>query len=127
MPQEDRNVQLDRNGGNPQVEILIGQAQFGAYAIYLWDANGQNEEQIGSGVNDDEIADEFTIGGDVVDLHQRYVTWQADLVPLGGGQQNYAVFVLFKQDGEIVRQFSQIDSFTASHQRVFGQALLDVN
>ncbi len=127
MPQEDRNVQLKRNGGNPQVEIIIGQAQFGAYAIYLWDANGQNEEKIGSGVNDDEIADEFTIGGDVADLNQRYVTWQADLVPLGDGQQSYAVFVRFKQDGEIVRQFSQIGSFNGSHQGVFGQARLVVN
>jgi len=55
-------VQIKKTGGNVEVEIIIGQAQFGKYQILLWDVAGKNPREIGHGTNDDLLNDIFPLG-----------------------------------------------------------------
>ena len=96
----DNIVQINRNGGQPDIELEFGFAQFAQYRIFLWDVTGKNPEQIGHGVNVDTIPDKFTITEPVANLDNRFITWQAVIAsPTGGAGQQYSMKATFTQDG----------------------------
>ena len=95
-------VTLKKAYGDPSIEVIIGQANWGAYKIKLWDKENQNGVVVGSGFSGDNIADIHVIGT-VPTLKNRYLTWllrSASLSPSDGDR--YAMTVLIKQNGKTV-------------------------
>jgi hypothetical protein len=95
-------AKLDKKAGDPQIEIIIGQAQQGRYTVRLWDQEGKNPVIIAEGVNWDNVADIHTIGS-VDKLDKRIVTWDVIVSALSSGPgQFYSVTVTIRQKGEAV-------------------------
>jgi hypothetical protein len=95
-------VTLKKADGDPSIEVVIGQANWGTYKIKLFDKQNQNPTVVGSGFNDDNIADIHTIGT-ISTLNNRFLTWKlrsASLDPSDGDR--YAMTVLIKQQGQTV-------------------------
>lgn len=98
---EEKITSLSAKGRVPQVEVTIGQAQFGKYELYLWDANGQNPVLVGSGLNT-EVPHSFPVGISVGTLDAKILTWQCIVSALSTDpNQHYAVIVTIRQDGQI--------------------------
>lgn len=95
-------VTLKKADGDPSIEVVIGQANWGNYSIKLFDKSNQNPKEIGSGFSDDHIADIHAIGP-IATLNKRFLTWKlrsASLSPSDGDR--YAMTVLIKQNGRAV-------------------------
>jgi hypothetical protein len=96
----ENTITVSRRGGTPQVEVFIGQGQFGKYQMFLWDQTGHHPQPNGAGVNTDEIRDQFPIGAPVSELDRRLFNWEVIVAALGrGGNQRYFVSIQFTQDG----------------------------
>ncbi|MDY6986924.1 MAG: hypothetical protein SWQ30_02605 [Thermodesulfobacteriota bacterium] len=94
---------IEKDKGNPQVEIIIGHAQFGKYQLLLWDKDGRNPEALGQGTNDDDVDDVFDLG-DPASLHERCLSWEIIVASPGGGPGGlYSVIVLLRQEGKTVK------------------------
>lgn len=88
-------------GGVPEVEIVIGQAQFGTYEIYLWDSDGTSPRLIGKGLNTDSLPDVHPIGPAAA-LGGKKMTWQCVVsAPKKSPGQKYSVTVIVRQDGNV--------------------------
>ena len=70
---------LISSGSLPSIEIIVGFAHFAKFEFYIYDQNGQNPQKFAEGVNSDTTPDVFQIGtgGEVGDLHNRTIFWQA--------------------------------------------------
>ena len=79
-----KSVQLTAADGPPNVEVEIGQSQFGKYELSLFDTDGRNPVIIGSGLSHDQLPDNFQIDGDPKALNARFLSWSANLIPVGG-------------------------------------------
>jgi hypothetical protein len=99
---DEKITELSANGSVPEVEVTIGQAQFGKYELYLWDSNGQNPVKIGEGLNT-EPPHPFPIGGPPVQaLDGKILTWQCIVSALSTDpNQHYAATVTIRQGGNI--------------------------
>ncbi|HSP63775.1 MAG TPA: hypothetical protein VLQ90_12380 [Pyrinomonadaceae bacterium] len=96
----DKTVQIKRNGGQPEIELKFGFAQFAQYRILLWDVTGKIPTEIGHGVNIDTIPDKFPINEPIANLDNCFVTWQAVIAsPTGGPGEQYSMEATFTQDG----------------------------
>ena len=94
-------IKINRSGGQPNIELEFGFAQFAQYRIFLWDITGKNPIQIGHGVNVDTVPDLFPINEPVEQLDGRFITWQAVIAsPTGEAGQQYSMRATFTQDGE---------------------------
>ena len=78
-----KSVRLRAADGPPNVEIVIGQSQFGKYEVSLFDTDGRNPVVIGSGLSHDQAPDNFQIDGNPATLHGRFISWSANLIPMG--------------------------------------------
>jgi N-acetylmuramoyl-L-alanine amidase len=93
-------VRLSASGGPPNVEIEIGQAQFGKYELSLFDTDGRNPVVIGSGLSHDQLPDTFQIDGDPRALHARFLSWSANLIPAGAElTPRFSLTVRVRQNG----------------------------
>ena len=95
-------LKLQKSGGDPSIEVVVGHAHWGTYKVKLWDKNGQNPKEIGTGFSGDNIDDELTIGK-ISTLNDRYLSWKvrtASLNPAAGDQ--YQVTILIRQKGHTV-------------------------
>ena len=96
----DNIVQFKKSGGQPEIELEFGFAQFAQYKIFLWDITGKDPTEIGHGVNVDTVPDKFPINEPVANLDNRFITWQAVIAsPTGGPGQQYSMKATFTQDG----------------------------
>lgn len=101
MPAHGSLLPLDKTGAAPEIEITIGQAQWGEYTIFLWDAENHHPLQIGAGLNDDNLPDSFRIADSAAVLHGRRLSWQIGIAaPKKGRGQRYSLRVRITQDGE---------------------------
>jgi hypothetical protein len=82
MP-EIRTIRLAAADGPPNIEITIGQAQFGKYELSLFDTDGRNPVVVGSGLSHDQLPDAFQIDGDPRALNARFLSWSANIIPAG--------------------------------------------
>ena len=108
--------------GNPQVEVIIGQAQIGTYRLFLWNKEGKQSELIGEGTSNDNTADIFNLPS-VEQLEGRYFTWDGLVTSTTKTPgQFYSFTVLFKQDGTTVTDgmFSEAGEL-AGTQPIHGQ------
>ena len=102
MPAHGRILSINMNGLAPEIEITIGQAQWGEFVVYLWDAQHHNPVQIGAGLNSDNVPDKFSIGPPAA-LNGRRLSWQVGIAaPQIGPGQNYSLLVRITQDGKLV-------------------------
>jgi hypothetical protein len=103
MPAHGKILLLDPSGPAPQIEITIGQAQWGEYVIYLWDAQHHNPVQIGAGLNNDNLPDRFVIGDGAAGLAGRRTSWQVGIAsPATGPGQRYCLTVRITQNGATI-------------------------
>ena len=99
-------IKIDQNKGIPEVDIMIGQAQFGKYVLEIGDSQFNQVEEVRIGNNMDQIADKFpiniqipsiTTSADVVD---RVLGWDTTVAaPDQGPNQLYYVRIIVSQDG----------------------------
>jgi hypothetical protein len=99
MPANGAVLQINRNGPPPVMELKFGDAQWGDYKVYLWDAAGRQPTLVRRGLNNDQIPDVFPIGATVAALASCQLTWQATIGALGAGTQQYSLRVSFTQAG----------------------------
>ena len=69
-----REIKLDPNGADPEVEIIIGQAQFGEYVVSRKDTSG-NKHEVKDGDNDDNVIDKFPVGDTAENLKGQRLIW----------------------------------------------------
>lgn len=102
-------IRFNKNGGPITVEIPFGYAQAGAYTLVLWDATGSKKQQIGEGVNTDQIPDLYTLpqpnsnnDGCILDCVATVVA------PNPRPGEQFRVDMIVRQDGqELGREFDE--------------------
>ena len=120
MPAHGTILSIKKNGSAPEIEITVGQAQWGEYIIYLWDAQHHNPAQIGAGLNSDNVPDKFSIGNSAAALNGRRLSWQVGIAaPQIGPGQNYSLIVRITQDGKLVAGGVIQDSGPLSNGSIF--------
>ena len=93
-----KSVRLNAADGPPNIEITIGQAQFGKYELQLFDLDGRNPVVIGSGLSHDKLPDNFQIDGDPRSLKGRFLSWSANIIPAAAGpNQQFSLTVNIRQ------------------------------
>src|SRR5438132_1238371 len=98
-----RTVTLSSAGQPPEVEILFGQAQVGNYRCFLWDTKGENSKQIAHGNNIDPVPDRFPLGVSAKGLDKQIFSCESIIqAPSPGPGQIYSLFILFRQDGNVL-------------------------
>jgi hypothetical protein len=80
---EIQTLRLAAADGPPNVEIVIGAAQFGKYELALFDTDGRNPVVVGAGLTHDQLPDNFQIDGDPRALNARFLSWSANIIPAG--------------------------------------------
>lgn len=80
---EIQTLTLTAADGPPNVEIVIGHAQFGKYELALFDTDGRNPVVVGAGLTHDQLPDNFQIDGDPRALNGRFLSWSANLIAAG--------------------------------------------
>jgi hypothetical protein len=94
---------LSKTGQQPQVEVIIGQAHWGRYSIFLWDPEGATSQKIGSGLNVDQVPDVFTIAQPLDTLDRSILDWQVSVAPFQTAPgQRYSVTIRITQGGTLV-------------------------
>lgn len=99
----EKLVRLSKGAGAPEIEIIIGQAQWGSYSIYLWDQNGLNPDVVGTGINVDQIPDKFTVQKALAALNGAIISWEVSIAAFSSSPgQLYAVTIRITQKGSVV-------------------------
>ena len=108
----DNTARLEKDGSIPEIEIVIGDAQTGSFACFLWDSAQTNSKRLA------EVArGKFSIAGlaaKTEDLNQQFITWQGLVGAPAAGFQLYSVTVKFIQDDNVAASFTQRGSFQDS-------------
>jgi len=106
---------LDAGGSAPQVEIIVGHAQFAMFEFLLYDANGTNPQKFGEGVNSDSTPDIFPINNPPLNaLNGCTIFWRAAIAsPTGTPNEQFSVIVRVLQDGRIAGTDSRTGLVTA--------------
>jgi hypothetical protein len=98
-----KSVQLRAADGPPNVEVVVGQSQFGKYELSLFDTDGRNPVIFGSGLSHDQLPDNFQIDGNPASLNGRFISWSANLIPAGGETNpQFSFTVHVRQNGRDV-------------------------
>ncbi len=96
-------VKINPAGGRLSVAVVIGHAQIGAFEVSLYDAEDRNPQDIGKGVNTDNIPDVFEIPAPPAELNRRILWWSIHVAsPSGGAGERYSTEVRVQQDGQTV-------------------------
>jgi hypothetical protein len=94
----ETTVQLSTAATRTQISITIGEARFGKYAIYLYDNDGLNPQEVGHGLSGDNVPDEFTIPN-VARLDGFALYWEFFVSPFKkNANERYVVTVEINQD-----------------------------
>ena len=106
-------VRVRAKGPPAEIEITIGQAQWGEYDIFLWDRNHNNPVRVGSGSNDDNEADLWQIAHTSAELAERRLSWQVGIAaPRTGPGQSWNVVVEFFQGDDLIASFTDQGTLT---------------
>jgi hypothetical protein len=99
----EKIARLKKADGTPDVEIIIGQAQWGSYDLILWDEDGLNEATIGSGLNVDQIPDKFPINKPLTQLNGSLLSWEVSIASFAGKEgELYSVTIKITQNNAVV-------------------------
>lgn len=104
-----KEIKINPKGPMPEIDIMIGQAQFGEYRLQLGDHQLNNRKVVRTGNNVDEISDTFEINIEPeikkiikkpADLIKRIFQWRFTVAALGeGAGQLYFVRMMILQGG----------------------------
>jgi hypothetical protein len=78
-------VVLKAADADPEIEILIGNAQWGSYELDVFLPNATAWESAGQGVNWDKIEDRFKIGKTARQLNGAFLRWTLAITPVQVG------------------------------------------
>lgn len=104
---------LNRNGGRPAIEIIIGNGHFGNFDVSLFDANGENPQKFAEGETD-TIPDIFPVPGQTVNaLNETTVLWRAAINSFTGASgEEFSVTARIIQDGNVVASHNKTGPIT---------------
>jgi hypothetical protein len=97
----ERIVLLKGKGAAPEIEFLIGNAQWGSYKLEIFSPKTSIWEESGAGVNWDTVEDRFKIGKTAKELDGAFLRWTLAITPLKVGDP-YSVSVNIYQAAKIV-------------------------
>lgn len=108
-----KQVEALKSGPPPQIEIVVGQAHLGMYAVFLWN---DKAKRVKEGANDDAIADKFPLCKKTSELDGHLLTWQITIQSLTGiPGEAYSATVTITQGTKVLH--------TESHPEVPGETL----
>ena len=97
----DATINLAANGGSPDVQAIVGFAQYARYEMLLWQSN-HTFIVIGAG-DSTQAVQRFSLQLSPGDLKGRRLVWTGELRPLTApSNQAYAVQLVFFQNGAVV-------------------------
>lgn len=97
----ERIVILAAKGGDPEIEFVIGNAQWGSYRLKIYNKQAKAWETAGEGVSWDSVEDRFEIGKTPKQLNGTSLLWNLVITPMQVGDP-YLVRVNMYQDGKVV-------------------------
>jgi hypothetical protein len=104
MPATIHAVTLDPGGAIPDVEVIIGQAQVGAFECYLWDTQGTNPQLLFRGNSLNGLPDQFSVGIAAANLSNRYLSWEvARKSPSSNAGELFSLIITIRQAGNVVQ------------------------
>lgn len=110
-------LNLNKDGGRPEVEVLILKQQFGEYNIKIRHGDG-SRSPIGDGDNINVNDDRFSLQKLPADLAGKFITWHIIIYPTGReNEQDYEWKVIFYQDGRQIQEFSDKGSFDLKNEK----------
>ncbi len=95
-------AELSANGGQPEVEIVIGQLQRGDHSIILLDRNGENGVIVGETNNGIPVAYRYQIPKPLSALDGSELRWNCIIGTMSGGEENASATVRIIQDDQVV-------------------------
>jgi hypothetical protein len=98
-PTPSRIASISRNKGVPEVELVVGDAQVGAFVFFLWPSDGKTPQKVPP---DGDTLATFSLNPPVTAaalLDKRFLTWQGFVGAPAAGPQLFSVTVNIKQDG----------------------------
>jgi hypothetical protein len=127
----DKNVAIKKNKGIPDIEVLIGGANLGSYAVQLWDDSKGSWKTVREGANNDPVQDKFPLPGPMAALDQTLLRWTIIIDSLTGKNgDRYQAVVALSQHGVVVPKglFPYEDAFDTKNgqplQQVISQTVL---
>jgi hypothetical protein len=109
----EKRVVLKKGGPTPDVEVIVGEAQWGSYTIRLGAADGKSWDREWPGRSWDSIQDRFSLEKSASELDKRDLGIDLVLTPVKVGDP-YAAEVRITQGGHNVPGGSQIYKGTTS-------------
>lgn len=113
-------VPLQSTGEPVEVEVIIGEAQIGAFKVALYSPDGRDPVLLGEGVNSDQIVDVFEVclkpnaqkAADrecaAADIDRHILFWKiAVSSPSGAANERFSTIVLVRQAGLLRRAFTK--------------------
>jgi len=101
-----QEIQLIRNGPDPQLEVTFGYAQIGKYRVELMDEYGFFLATVQVGTNVDNVEDKFPLGKGANALDRCFLSWDiAILAPVEGPGQLYSTQLILTQGSHRVIVF----------------------
>lgn len=97
----ERIVVLKSAGPKPEVEFVIGEAQWGSYKLKLQLPDAATWTEVAEGVNWDKVEDVVEVGKAAAQLNGAHLRWTLAITPLQVGDP-FHVVVNIKQGGAIV-------------------------
>jgi hypothetical protein len=103
MPATIHEVKLNPTGNVPDVEVIIGQAQIGAFACFLWDTQGANPQLLFRGNSLNGLPDRFPVGVAAKDLTGKYLSWEVGIKsPSSSPGELFSLIITIRQSGDVV-------------------------
>ena len=98
----ENTATLSATGGQPEVELIIGQLQLGDHMIILFDKNGKNGVVVGKNPNGTPVAVRYEIPRPLAELDGNILRWNCIIGTTSLGTQNASVTLRVIQDGQVV-------------------------
>jgi len=109
----NRVIHIAPAGGPPTIQITIGQAQFGKFGVYLFEADRTTFN--GLIIGHTPPGQQSASMGAAATLPGKFVAWDVVVAPFGSGDgQLFSVTLEVFQDGQRVSAFTDNGQFTGT-------------
>lgn len=118
-----KTIELSAANGQPEINVFIGQAQFGDYRVMFKSPKTGAKVVEGEGDNADDIADTFPFKTPLVDVDGGVLTWFLNIIAFSDEEQLYFARFDVRQQGKTVEGgvFEYSGQFT-SNESIVGVA-----
>ena len=116
----NKSIFIGSAGEIPKIEVFFGQANWGAYEIWLYESNGKDPKIISKGINTDHIADISEIGSPQ-SLNGRILYWYLRTARFDGSSTGqFFMKVVVSQNGQELYAHDYQGSFDGLAQDAIG-------